>query len=73
MDINRVPNRASDAGPESSTEMTWRDMLDCAEDAIRDTKRVYRDDPIEEKRLRMARIEAAIEELYSALTAVNRG
>ena len=73
MDINSVPNRASDAGPESSTEeLTWRDYLDCAEDNIRDAKRRYRDDPVEEKRLRTFSIDAAIEELQAARKAVNQ-
>lgn len=68
MDINSVPNRASDAGPDSSTEVLgWRECLDAAADAIRDAGRVYRDDINAERGLRIEQINEAIQYLQRAL------
>ena len=65
-----LPNRASDAGPESKDPgYDWRDYLDSAGEQIRNASRAEAREANTSKsrnRERIARIEAAIEDLGKA-------
>ena len=71
--IGKIPNRASDAGPEEVEPSTWYDNLDFAEDCLRDAQRTYTDTLLDQRRKRLALIDQAAEYLARARAQIEAG
>lgn len=68
--MEQLPNRASDAGPEQGPPPTWSDLSDYAIDWIRDAQGAFDDNPTRERRKRIAALLQAKEYVQNALLAI---